>query len=92
MRRAKPTSDLDTRANRATSPRRCTNRKLVQVDVRRGGLAPMLVQGIVSKRGRGYVVEAWRAFDVSGGGRFPCGYTLSQGVEQYLIGLLKRSS
>ena len=42
-------------------------RTFVQVDVRRGGLAPMLVQGIVSKRGRGYSVEAWRAFDVSGG-------------------------
>ena len=52
----------------------------------------MLVQGIVSKRGRGYYVEAWRAFDVSGGERFPCSYSLSVETEQYLVALLKRSA
>ena len=52
----------------------------------------MLVQGIlVCRKGSGEsYVEAWRAFDVSGGERFPCGYSLSAEVEQYLIGLLRR--
>ena len=52
----------------------------------------MLVEGMVVKRGRGYAMEAWRAFDVSDGELFPCTYSLSVETERHLVGLLKRAA
>ena len=83
---------LITSAMRFIWQRRPGMSRAVQINVRVGGLPPMLVQGMVVKQGRGYAVEGWRAFDVSDGELFPCSYSLSVETERHLVGLLKRSA
>ena len=63
-------------------------RRMIEIQVRRGGLAPMLVQGMWNGR----AIEAARAFDVSDTEPFPCWWTLSAATQEILVGELAQAA
>ena len=62
-------------------------RTMVERRIGTGGYPPMLLQGVFN----GTELEAWRAFDVSGGEMHPMTYTLSAGQERQCERWLKEA-
>ena len=67
-------------------------RVLVERRVSQGGWPPMLLQGIVQVRGRGFTLESWGAFDVSGGERQPIAHKLNGSEERQCWDWLKEEA
>ena len=66
--------------------------KLIEREVMRGGWPPMLLQGVVRKVGRGVQVEAWRAFDISGGCRQPIRWMFNESRESQCVAWLTEAA